>query len=358
MKQKSNNYFEYDSIDLIQLLSVLWKNKFTLLKTSMFFLVVGIIFSLSLKNYYKASSIFYPHIEKVNNTQGLKSLAGLAGININDQISDNIPTSLYPNLINSPKFKIEILDEIINHKGVEISYRDYLKSIYNESYSIKEILLLPINFIRSIITKNNFFDQNNYEILKLSEEEYKLHKILSEKIVLNLNEQEGFIDLSVEDYNPYIASQITKKANSILQKSIIDFKLKNISDTFKFVDSQLNIAKKNFYNLQDSLAIFKDNNINIKSDLFKNQYSRIESEFLLSKNIYNELAINKEKIAIDVQKNTPIFTIIKPVVIPNEKSGPNRTLIVFLFLFTGLITSSIYILFKKSFLDIIKKIST
>ena len=58
----------------------------------------------------------------------------------------------------------------------------------------------------------------------------------------------------------------------------------------------------NFYSLQDSLAIFRDSNKNIKSDLFLNQFSRIESEYLISKNIYNELAINKEKTAIDVQK--------------------------------------------------------
>ena len=46
----------------------------------------------------------------------------------------------------------------------------------------------------------------------------------------------------------------------------------------------------------DSLAKFKDKNKNIRSDLFFNQFSRIESEYNISRNIYNELALNKEKI--------------------------------------------------------------
>ena len=110
----------------------------------------------------------------------------------------------------------------------------------------------------------------------------------------------------------------------------------------------------NFYKLQDSLAVFSDKNRNIKSDLFLNKYSRIESEYNISKNIYNELALSKEKTAIDVKKNTPIFTIIKPVVIPNEKSDPKRSLIVIVFSFIGLVIMTGYTLLKPSLIEIFK----
>ena len=194
-------------------------------------------------------------------------------------------------------------------------------------------------------------------MLELSEDEYEIHKYLDNVIKLELNEDEGFLDLSVEDNNPYVASQIAKTANLILQKNIIDFKIKNINDTYNFIKSQLELAKINFYNSQDKLAIFKENNRNIQSDIFKNQYSRIEDEYLIAKNIYNELAINKEKIAIDVKKNTPIFTIIKPVVIPNEKSGPRRLLIVITYSFLGIILSSLYVIFRPILLDTWYKIT-
>ena len=75
-----------------------------------------------------------------------------------------------------------------------------------------------------------------------------------------------------------------QKANEILQKSIIDFKIKNINNTFNFINSQLEIAKENFYLLQDSLAIFRDSNINILDLIFlKNQFLELNQNILFLK---------------------------------------------------------------------------
>ena len=183
-------------------------------------------------------------------------------------------------------------------------------------------------------------------ILSVNEEDYRLHMLLDNLIEINLNESDGFIELNVYDENPFISSQIAKKSEEILQESIINFKIKNVKETYDFTSKALDIAKTNLFKLQDSLALFRDSNKNIKSDLFKNQLNRIETEFNISKNIYNELAITKEKTAIEVRKNTPIFTIINPVVIPNEKIYPTRKKIVIISTFIGLALSSILLILR------------
>ncbi len=362
MNKKNNQiYDEEDSVDLIELLSFLWKSKIFIVKSTIIFCVFGVIYSLSLKNNFKASSVFYPHYQgsDVSQGMGIRDLAGLAGIDLGNQVTENIPPTLYPNIINSPLFKIEILNSKVELDKKELSFREYLlnkKSNFN--FNFKEILLSPISLLSKLVSKHSSSSNTeNSEILKLSDQEYSLHNYLSKKILLELNNKEGFIQLSVIDHDPLIASQIAITANDILQKNIIDFKLKNLNDTYKFISKQLDIAKNNFYKLQDSLAIFSDKNINIKSDLFLNKFSRIESEYLISKNIYNELALNKEKTAIDVKKNTPIFTIIKPVVIPNEKSDPKRSVIVIIFTFIGFTISSLYILTKSNIFFIWDRIS-
>ncbi len=115
---------------------------------------------------------------------------------------------------------------------------------------------------------------------------------------------------------------------------------------------QLKTIKQSFYKLQDSLAHFKDSNQNIKSDLFLNQLNRIQSEYDIANSVYNELAISKEKTAIEVQKNTPIFTIINPVTLPIEKSHPRRSILVIIYTLIGAIFSSFWILIKESVLNI------
>ncbi len=344
---------EKDYKDLIELLSTLLKSKSEITKITLIFFIFSLIYSISIKNVYTASSTFYPHYEKnsISQSSGLRSLAGLAGIDLGSETSQNIPPTLYPNIISSPIFKIEILNSKISLNNNELTYRDYLLSL-KDHFNIKKIILFPISAFSKLLKNEKKSEIQNYEILELSEEEYNLHDCLSDKILLKLNDKEGFIELSVKDNNPMIASQIAKIANNLLQKNIIEFKLKNLNDTYKFVNSQLEIAKKNFYKLQDSLAVFNDRNLNIKTDIYLNQSARIESEYLISKNIYNELALNKEKTAIEVKKNTPIFTIIKPVVMPNEKSEPKRAIIIIVFTFIGLIISCLYVLLKSSLIEI------
>tara|TARA_Y100000816_G_scaffold177872_1_gene128444 strand:+ start:3769 stop:4854 length:1086 start_codon:yes stop_codon:yes gene_type:complete len=360
MNKKNNQIYDKDdSIDLIELFSILWLNKKFVVKVTLLFFFVGIAFSLSLENIYRSSSTFYPHYEKIDNSNNLRSLAGLAGINLSSESSSNIPSSLYPKLISSPIFKRKILDEIIYFKGVELSYRDYLLANSSSSFNIKELLFFPITFLQNLTTNKEDTINNNFsDILNFSNQEYQIHQNLSDIILLNLNEKQGFIELSVDDKNPYVASQIAKIAINILQNSIIDFKIKNVNDTYKFISDQLEIAKNNFHILQDSLAKFKDKNKNIKSDLFLNQFSRLESEYNLAKNIYNELALNKEKIAIDVRKNTPIFTVIKPVVIPNDRFEPKRKKIVLIYSLLGIVISCFWVLIKNPLYDIFSNIKS
>ena len=90
-----------------------------------------------------------------------------------------------------------------------------------------------------------------------------------------------------------------------------------------------------FEALQDELASFRDQHQNISSGLFENKLSRLESELAIASAVNEELAKQVEQARIQVSKDTPIFTIIDPVVIPNQRTSPKRTLIVFGFTFLG-----------------------
>tara|TARA_Y100000741_G_scaffold70086_1_gene50972 strand:+ start:2399 stop:3475 length:1077 start_codon:yes stop_codon:yes gene_type:complete len=358
MNKKKNDIYKEDSIDLLDLFSSIWINKKFIVKSTVLFFIIGIFYSLSLKNIYRASSTFYPHYEKTDNSNNLRSLAGLAGINLEIESSTSIPSNLYPKIISSSIFKEKILNEKIKYDGIELSYREYLNN-KSSSFSFKEILFFPLKLIPREGLDVNYDSNNNLEILNYSDDEYSIHKSLSNLILISLNEKEGFIEISVDDDNPHVAAQIAIFSEKILQESIIDFKIKNIKETYKFTNDQFEIAKSNFYLLQDSLARFKDKNKNIKSDLFLIKLDRIDFEYNLSKDIYNELALSKEKIAIEVRKNTPIFTIINPVVVPNDKYKPKRILIVLIYSFFGMILASFWVLIKKplfDFIAIIKKL--
>ena len=337
---------EKELIDIYEIYKILLKNYKIILLSTLFFFIIGIIYSLSVNNLYKSYSTFYPHYEKASNN--LTNIANLAGFNLETE-SNNIPTNLYPMLIKSNPFKKKILQEKIILDNTEISYREYLLNKKENNSILSFFNHIKKNIFNSFDNKNNPEKENkvkNPSFLTLSEEDYGLHNLLDNLISINLNNNDGFIQINVIDENAYVSSQIAKKSEEILQENIINFKIKNLKETYDYTISSLEIAKSKLFKLQDSLASFRDSNKNIKSDLFKNQLNRIETEYNISKNTYNEIAISKEKISLELRKNTPIFTIIDPVVLPNEKFYPSRRIISIGFSLFGLISSSIFLILK------------
>jgi len=337
-----------DYISLIEVIYKLWNERFIIYKNTIIFFIIGLVYSVFQTKIYEASSTFYPHYEKIDGNPSISSLAGLAGINLsNSELSSDVPTSLYPNLINSAPFKNKILDQGIIFNNKKITYREYL--LTKKTFFSFNILSFISGFFNKESVNSNLKD-NNY--IMLNYEDYSLHKDLNDIIGIEVNEKDGYIKLTVKDEIASISAEIAKTAEETLQESIINFKLKNIKSVYSFTLDQLESSKKSFYILQDSLANFKDRNKNIRSDLFLNKLNRLETEYNIASSVYNELASTKEKVAIDVQKNTPIFTIIDPVTLPLEKSYPIRSQIVLFFTFFGFILICGWIIVKDVLIKI------
>ena len=164
--------------------------------------------------------------------------------------------------------------------------------------------------------------------------------------------KEGFINLSYTDENKFNSAIITDLAQKILERRIIDYKIKASKELLDFSLEQYNLKLSSFNDLQEKRANFEDQNLNISSSLYQIQLERLKAELAISQNVVKELANQVEKAKLQVSKDTPVITIISSVSIPFQKSSPNRKAVLGLFIFIGLSISLFYIFFKKSFQNI------
>ena len=86
------------------------------------------------------------------------------------------------------------------------------------------------------------------------------------------------------------------------------------------------------------------------------ELQKLESEYQLQQNILMNLASEFNNNKIKLNKDTPIFSVIDEVSVPNERSKPNRSLIALIFMFLGILLSSGYLLAKEQLTGIIKNI--
>jgi len=364
MNEISKQQVSEDEIDLIELLKKVYTEKKFILKTSILAALFGIVYALFQPNEFTSSTTFIPQLSSDVKAGGssLSGLASLAGINLGGvEGSSEFPPTLYPQVVESVPFKLELLSSSIINNGDELTLRDHFnndKGGFNLLLGTlkKYTIGLPSLILGSF--KNEDESSSNSMIYSVSEEDSKLFEKLNQVFSLSINDKEGFITMAFTDQNKSISAQVTQIAQSLLQEKIIEYKVQSSKELLGFTTRQYNENKSTFEKLQDTRAVFVDKNINISSSLYQNKLSRIESELSIAQTVVQQLASQVEQAKLQVNKDTPVFTTIKPVTIPFERSAPKRSQIVLIFGFLGLVLSCGYVLVKEQAMEIFKSIKS
>ena len=365
-KEKEQNNYNIsgveDEIDLIALAKTLWKGRKTVIKTTIIFMAIGLFIAIFSQKEYTASTTFVTQTTESKVGGSLGGLATMAGINLGGMSSESgIPPTLYPQIVNSILFQKELLQTELTIEGQTqpVSFTDYYTTIYSSGilgYIKKYTMGLPGLLISAIkgktVTPSGVEGQltSNNQPFVITEAENKLIKLLEDQIILNVDDSEGYISLIVKMPEAIAAAQMVKKTQELLQQYIINFKVQKSSEQLKFVRERYTEKENEFKIAQQRLARFRDRNRNTNSALAQTTLERLQSEYDLAYSVYAELAKQVEAQQIKVKEDTPVFTILKPVTVPVEKSKPSRFSILFTFVFFGIIIGVIIVYLKDFYI--------
>lgn len=349
-----------DEIDLIALLKTVFIARRFVVKTTILFAVLGVISALISPIKYTASTTFVPQLSEGPTNSSLGGLASLAGINLSAIMGSQpqeIPPSLYPQIAESVPYRLALLEAKVGSN--DISFRNY---ILDESSGVailpllkKYTIGLPGLLLNKQTDTNKTLDNTLFQI---TEEDKDLFEFLAQVVSIEWDDQEGLVSISVELADRMVAAQLAQAATNLLQNNIISFKSQSARNNLDFIERQFESKRQEFEEIQDSIAIFKDQNLNITSTLYQNQLTRLESKFTVTSSVFQELAGQVEQAKIQVNKDTPIFTVIEPVSVPPERSKPKRTLMVIIWTFLGGVFSVGWVLVKSPLQQIVKALQS
>ena len=298
-------------------------------------------------------------------TCGLKGLASLAGINIGSSLegAKEISPMLYGKILESYTFKKELLEAPLKNLGEVNSLRNYFEQEASSSSFFETIKEYTIGLPSKII---GLFKSESKEsslqsvggINTLSKEEFGYFKTIDGMLTLNINDKDGYLEITATSKLPQLAAQLVKSGENILQNQIIAIKTKSSSELLAYLEEQYTIKNKLLIEAQDNLANFKDRNLNISRSSFSNAQTRLEAELQVATSVFQNVVTQLEQVKLQVAKDTPVFSFLKPVVVPTEKSAPKRSLIVIIWLFLGVVVSVGYLLAKEPLLDVLKQIKS
>jgi hypothetical protein len=343
MQNRENR--KVDEIDLIEVFQISWANRRKIFLTTVFFAILGVGVAFLIPKEYSAGSTFVPQVADGSKVGGnLSGLASLAGINLGSLASGNeIPPSLYPKIVSSVPFKKQLLAAKISPSGLpEMTYAEFFSDHYSGGVFAtisKYTLGLPGLLIKAIKPAAQIESDNNHlGLISFSEEELEHFKRIENQITVQFNDKEGFVSMSFRMPEPLLAAEMANFAEDLLQHEVIGYKIQNAREHLKYTEARFDEKKKEFEDIQNRLAIFRDRNQNISSAFAQNQLTRLESEYNFVLNVYTELAKQLETAKLQVSRDTPVFSVIQPVTVPIEKAAPKRVFILAVFLILGIVT--------------------
>lgn len=367
MEHKNKNmpqqYLDHeDQIDLIALAKTLWDGRKDIVKITLIFMGIGLFIALTSPAEYTSTVVVKPTLSDSKSKLGgnLGGLAAIAGINLGGGSSAaEIHPSLYPKIVESYSFQKELMESYVyvEELNLQVSFEQYYTELHTLSILqlVKKYTLGLPKLILSIIKRKEEGPGSAENIFHtISETDKKMMKLLQEQLRVNVDEKLGFVSISASMPEGLQAAQMVLSAQNILQKKVIDHKLKKAEEDLVFIEERYNEKKKAFEQAQENLARYRDANRNVNTATAQTEAERLESEYQLAFSVYSELAKQVENQKIQVKENTPVFAVLQDAVVPLEKSSTSKIITLAICSFLGLFVG-VVITFSKTFITDIKE---
>ena len=334
----------------------------TILKTILIAGILGVAIALLSPKEYTATTTIVPQTSSsTSKLGGLSSLAAMAGFNLDNATSgDILSPTVYPEIVSSVPFQLDLMNTSFSFAEVNhpVSLYEYYSDISKPgilSLIGKYTIGLPgviLSAIKGDSEQKTISEKGGPIALTKKQEEVR--KIIDAQVSINLDAKQGFITLQAAFPEALLSAQVADQARELLQKYITRFKIEKASNKLSFIEQRYEEKKKEFEKAQSKLAYFSDQNKNVTSAVAQTQGARLQGEYSIALNVYNELAKQLEQAQIQVKEETPVFSILEPAMVPREKSKPKRPMIVAIWLFLGGIIGT-GMVFGKVYLKDIKE---
>jgi len=324
-----------DEIDLVEILKKIYKSRKFILIISFSFALLGVVVAMLSPIKFSSETIFITQNQE-SNSSSLSGVASLVGINLGaSNFGGEIPASMYPQVIQSSKFKRLLLNSNIDFDN-KINLKQFLIDYYK------------------LNAENDKINSDLY----VSKFENDCFGIIDQIISVNVDQKDGFVTLSATLPIAEYSAILTKNAKEILQEIIINNKIESANQNLIFSQQQLEEKKLIFDEIQAKLAYFSDSNLNSVNSFIINERDKLQAEFQIISAVVTELSKQVEQLKLQVSKDTPVFSTIKEVTIPIYRISPKRTQLVIIYGFLGLIISTGFILIKDILLNVLNKIKS
>lgn len=346
---------EEQEIDLVELARKLWSEKKLILKSCGWAAVIALVVGFSIPKEYTTTVTLAPEAGASGKSKrgGISALAGLAGIDLGDmQGVDALSPTLYPDIVKSVPFSVELLDvKVADIKGeLNTTVYDYLKEHQKKAWwsYVFSAPFKGMEWVMKTIKGEEPKDTSRVvNPFMLTREQNEIIMALGKKIEVEEDKKTSVIKISVTMQDPLISATLTNTVMEKLQDYITAYRTNKARIDLEYTERLYKESMENYYKAQQEYAVYMDRNQNISLRSAQTQQDRLRNEMELAFNVYNQTAQQLQVAKAKVQEDTPVYTVVEAATVPLKPSKPSKPLILIGFVFLAGVGSCGWILFGR-----------
>ena len=365
MQENINNQPYIDDeqeIDIMELISKLWKKKSMIIKWCIAGAVIGLIAGFSIPKTYTASVSFAPETQQ-RTSSSVSSIASMMGVNLNNSV-DALSVDMYPDIVHSTPFIVELfnLPVTFEHKDSLITTNlvEYMKE-YQKSPWWTHITRAPFKVLGWIMSIGKEKEEDviipvgDLNINNLPKKERNVVSFFSENIIVNVDKKTGKIKMSLTLQDPLVVATVMEAVTENLKNYMSDYRTSKARQDIENLEVICDQRKADYYIAQQAYAQYVDANKSVVRQSAQAELERLQQEMNLAYQVYSQVATNLEAARIQEQQAKPVFVVIDPVTVPLNKTAPSKAKLLVLFTFLAGCCAVAWILFGEGYWKILKE---
>lgn len=348
MVNSSDNNRQSKEIDIEKIIKKLWSYRILYVKVLSVVFVLSCLLVISIPRTYNTVVTLAPETENSSSLSGsMSSIASMMGVRVGNS-SDAIYPELYPNILESSPFLIELFDVNVEYdEGKSTTYYKYI--LKHQEHPWWHYVFSPIRkFLKKLFGKSSTIGEGvSLNSFCLTKEQKDVMEIIKKRISCSVDKKTEVITIVAIDQDPYISACVADTVCRKLQDYIVRYRTNKARVDFEYMDKLFQTVKKEYIDAQEKYVRFSDANQNLRLLKYKAQEELLQKEMEMAYNAYQQISEQLQLARAKVQESTPAFTIIQPAIVPLKPSAPKRMLIVLGVMLVAFVLTSCWCLILK-----------
>lgn len=359
MKEELDDLLLEDEVDLNINFGKYWRILKRHWKTVMWWAVggfaLGCLLAIASPRKFTCVSKLAPELSSTA-TSRLSSVASMIGFTSSVLgTTDAVYPMVYPELVHSPEFVVELFDMSVDFKdkkdSVHTTFFDYMENYYGKT-PVGNVIFAPMRWIGDLMGKIKGEDEEEsdstavYDAFCLTRRQGMVYKNICKLIDAEIDKKTLVVTIKTSLDDRFICGVLSREVNGKLKDYVTRYRTEKAIHDRDYYQKMYDDSMADYLAAQDRYSRYVDSHQGIVLQRFGAERDRLKNEAGLKYQLYSANAQQLQQAEAKVQLETPVFAEIVTPTVP-FKSVNSRKKTALGFAFFALMVGAVVVLVKN-----------